>query len=136
MSTPAALPVSGRRALVGGALLMAVATVVGAFGAHALKDRLTPDRYAVLQTAVLYQFIHALGLLLVGVLAAQRGGRGLRLAGELLLAGVLLFSGSLYLLLCGAPRFIGVLTPVGGLCLITGWCTAAVALWRSAAPQR
>ena len=110
---------------------MAVATAVGAFGAHALKDRLPPDRYAVLQSAVLYQFVHALGLLFVGLLAAQRGSRGLRIAGDLLLAGVLLFSGSLFLLLCGAPRALGVLTPVGGLCLIAGWCVAAATLLRA-----
>lgn len=115
---------------------MAVATVVGAFGAHALHDRLAPDRYAVLQTAVLYQFIHALGLLALGALAARHSGRALRVAADLLLAGVLLFSGSLYLLLCGAPRFIGVLTPLGGVCLIAGWCVAAVALWRWAPLER
>ena len=136
MSAEVAAPASGRQALVAGALLMAVATVVGAFGAHALKDRLPPDRYAVLQTAVLYQFIHALGLLFVGLLSAQRASRSLRIAGDLLLAGVLLFSGSLYLLLCGAPHAIGVLTPVGGLCLIAGWSTAAVALWQSKPRQR
>ena len=132
MSTQAALPASGRRALVAGALLMAVATAVGAFGAHALHDWLAPDRYAVLQTAVLYQFIHALGLLALGALAARHSGRALRIAADLLLAGVLLFSGSLYLLLCGAPHFLGVLTPVGGLLLMGGWCVAAVALLRAA----
>ena len=136
MSTPTALPAAGRRALVAGALLMAVATVVGAFGAHALQDRLAPDRYTVLQTAVLYQFIHALGLLVLGALAARHGNRLLRIAADLLLAGVLLFSGSLYLLLCGAPRVLGALTPLGGLCLIAGWCLGAVALWRLMPPAR
>ncbi len=133
MSKEPAAPAAVRRALVAGAVLMAVATVVGAFGAHALKERLAPDRYVVLQTAVLYQFIHALGLLALGTLAARHDSRALRIAGDLLLAGVLLFSGSLYLLLCGAPHFLGVLTPVGGLFLMGGWCVAAVALLR--APQ-
>jgi uncharacterized membrane protein YgdD (TMEM256/DUF423 family) len=109
---------------------MAVATVVGAMGAHTLKGHLAADRYAVLQTAVLYQFIHALGLLLIGALLARRADRLLRMAADLLLAGVLLFSGSLYLLLAGAPPAFGVLTPVGGLCLIGGWCLAALAFWR------
>jgi uncharacterized membrane protein YgdD (TMEM256/DUF423 family) len=115
-----------------GALLLALGTLIGAFGAHALKARLAPDRYEVLQTAVHYQFIHALGLLLLGI-AAERTPtpeRALRIAGVLLLAGVLLFSGSLYLLLAGLPRSFGVITPVGGLCLILGWLTAAWAFAR------
>ena len=124
--------VSVRRALIAGSLLLALATAIGAFAAHALKAQLTAERFAVLQTAVLYQFIHGLGLLILGVLAAQRAARGLGLAIALLLVGVIFFSGSLYLLLCGAPRLLGVLTPVGGLCLIAGWCVAAWALWRAA----
>jgi uncharacterized membrane protein YgdD (TMEM256/DUF423 family) len=119
------------RAQVAGSVLLAVATGIGAVGAHALKSRLSADRYAILQTAVLYQFIHALGLLILGVLAAQRRIAGLGLAMGLLLAGVVFFSGSLYLLLCGAPRLLGLLTPVGGVCLIAGWLLAALALWRS-----
>ena len=122
---------TARRAQVGAALLLASATVAGAFGAHALKGRLAPGDYEVLQTAVQYQFIHALGLLLIGILLERRTQRTLRLAADLLLAGVLLFSGSLYLLLAGAPRMLGVLTPIGGACLIAGWCVAACALLHS-----
>jgi uncharacterized membrane protein YgdD (TMEM256/DUF423 family) len=122
---------TARRAQVGAALLLAAATVTGAFGAHALKGRLAPGDYEVLQTAVQYQFIHALGLLLLGILLARNAQRALRLAADLLLAGVLLFSGSLYLLLAGAPRVFGVLTPIGGACLIGGWCVAAFALLHS-----
>ena len=125
---------ASRRALCGGAVLMAIATIIGALAAHLLRDRLAAVRYEVLQTAVHYQFIHALGLLLLGALARQRHDRLLRIAADLLLAGVLLFSGSLYLLLGGAPLVIGALTPLGGLCLIGGWLLAAVALWR--APPR
>jgi uncharacterized membrane protein YgdD (TMEM256/DUF423 family) len=110
---------------------MASATIVGALAAHALRDRLAAVRYEVLQTAVLYQFIHALGLLLLGVLEQRRHDRLLGIAADLLLAGVLLFSGSLYLLLGGAPLALGALTPLGGLCLIAGWLLAAVALWRA-----
>ena len=125
---------ASRRALCAGAVLMALATIIGALAAHALRDRLAAVRYEVLQTAVLYQFIHALGLLLLGVLAQRRHDRLLGIAADLLLAGVLLFSGSLYLLLGGALLAIGALTPLGGLCLIAGWLLAAVALWR--APPR
>lgn len=110
------------------ALLLALATLIGAVGAHALKERLSADRYEVLQTAVHYQFFHALGLLALGLLLDRLRLRRLRAAGWLLFAGVLLFSGSLYLILAGAPRLVGVLTPVGGLALIIGWCTAAMAL--------
>lgn len=119
-----------RRAQASAALLLALATGLGAIGAHALRSRLTPGQYELLQTAVQYQFIHALGLLLIGTLAERNARRGLRIAADLLLAGVLLFCGSLYLLLAGAPRLFGVLTPIGGACLIAGWCVAACALLR------
>jgi uncharacterized membrane protein YgdD (TMEM256/DUF423 family) len=110
-----------------GALLLAVGTVVGAFGAHALKARLAADRYEVLQTAVHYQFVNSLGLLLIGVAAERIAAPRLRTAGALLLLGVLLFSGSLYALLAGAPSWLGVVTPLGGLSLIIGWVAAAMA---------
>jgi uncharacterized membrane protein YgdD (TMEM256/DUF423 family) len=110
------------------ALLLALATLIGAIGAHALRSRLDPDRYDVLQTAVHYQFFHALGLMAVGVLLDRLPRRALRAGGWLLFAGVLLFCGSLYLILAGAPRLIGVLTPLGGLALIAGWCTVAIGL--------
>jgi uncharacterized membrane protein YgdD (TMEM256/DUF423 family) len=110
------------------ALLLALATLIGALGAHALKGRLDADRYQVLQTALQYQFFHALGLLALAVLLDRLPSPALRGAGWLLFTGVLLFSGSLYLLLAGAPRIIGVLTPIGGLALIIGWCTVALAV--------
>ena len=110
------------------ALLLALATLIGALGAHALKGRLDADRYQVLQTALQYQFFHALGLLALAVLLDRLPSPALSVAAWLLFAGVLLFSGSLYLLLAGAPRTIGVLTPIGGLALIGGWCTAAIAV--------
>jgi len=122
-----------RRFCMLAALLLALATLVGALGAHALKPRLSADRYEVLQTAVLYQFLHSLGLLGLGLLSDRLRQPLLHRAGWLVFAGVILFSGSLCLLLCGAPRLFGVLTPLGGLCLIGGWCLAALALLRSRA---
>jgi uncharacterized membrane protein YgdD (TMEM256/DUF423 family) len=110
------------------ALSLAVATILGALGAHVLRARLTPDRYEVLQTALHHQYFHSLGLLGIGLLLDRLPLRTLRIAGWLLLVGVLLFSGSLYLILAGAPRFIGVLTPAGGFALILAWCLAALAL--------
>jgi uncharacterized membrane protein YgdD (TMEM256/DUF423 family) len=115
------------------AVLLALATLIGAVGAHVLQPRLSRERYEVLQTALHFQFFHALGLLAVGVLLDRLALRTLRAAAWLLFAGVLLFCGSLYLLLAGAPRMIGVLTPIGGLALIAGWSIAAIALG-SAAP--
>jgi uncharacterized membrane protein YgdD (TMEM256/DUF423 family) len=120
--------IEARTLRVAGALLLAVGTIVGAFGAHALKTRLPADRYEVLQTAVHYQFVNALGLLLVGVAAERIAAPLLHTAGALLLLGVLLFSGSLYLILAGAPNWLGAVTPLGGLALITGWLLAAWAL--------
>ena len=122
-----------RRFCMLSALLLALATVVGALSAHALKPRLAADRYEVLQTAVLYQFLHALGLLGLGLLSDRLQMRLLHAAAWLVFIGVVLFSGSLYLLLLGAPRTLGALTPIGGLSLIVGWCLAALALLRSRA---
>lgn len=115
------------------ALLLALATLIGAVGAHALKARLSADRYDVLQTALHYQFFHALGLLGLGLLLDRLPLRTLQAAGWLLFAGVLLFCGSLYLLLAGAPPLVGVLTPVGGLALIAAWCLVALAVGGRAA---
>jgi uncharacterized membrane protein YgdD (TMEM256/DUF423 family) len=125
------------------ALLLALATVVGALNAHALSGRLGPDAERVVQTAVQYQFYHALGLLGVAVLmgrlsaGAPRGFAWLQAAGWLLMVGIVLFSGSLYALAGGvggsARLLVGALTPLGGLSLILAWCAAAVGIARTAA---
>lgn len=117
-----------------GALLVALATVIGAMGTHLLKARLAVDRYEVLQTAVYYQFFHGLGLILIGILAERIGAVRLRTAGALLLIGVVLFSGSLYLLVAGAPSLIGIITPVGGTFMIVAWFIAAGTLWQTQRP--
>ena len=98
--------------------------VLGAFGAHALKTRLGADALAVWQTAVQYHFWHALALLAV----PQLTGAWAKAAGWLFVAGVLMFSGSLYALAFGAP--LGVVTPLGGVALILGWVAFAVAAVR------
>src|SRR6478672_2113940 len=104
-----------RLALSGAAMLMAVAVALGAFGAHALKTRLAPDALALWQTAVNYHAWHALGLLGVGVLMTQRPQvEGLRAPAALFVAGIVLFSGSLYALALGAPSRSGLVTPFGG----------------------
>jgi uncharacterized membrane protein YgdD (TMEM256/DUF423 family) len=131
VNPPGRSHLAAKRVLVAGAVLMAIASAAAAIGAHTLRTSLAPDSYRVFLTAVLFQFLHALGLLCVGLLLQRRNDRLLSVAGDLLLAGVLLFSGSLYALLCGAPHGVGVLTPIGGLCLILGWCLAAVSLARA-----
>lgn len=119
---------AARRFCMLAALLLALATVMGALAAHAFRARLSIERYDVLQTAVHYQFFHALGLMALGILSDRLPSRLLRLGGWLVFFGVLGFSGSLYLLVAGAPRVVGIVTPIGGLALIAGWCASALAL--------
>jgi uncharacterized membrane protein YgdD (TMEM256/DUF423 family) len=119
-----------RKTLAVAGALIALATVLGAFGAHALKAQLSPDKLAVYETAVRYHFIHALGLLVIGVLLRWLDGKLLRWSAALVLVGIILFSGSLYLLTFGAPRLVGVVTPLGGLALIGGWSLFAATMWR------
>jgi uncharacterized membrane protein YgdD (TMEM256/DUF423 family) len=119
-----------RKTLAIAGLLIALATALGAFGAHALKAHLPQDKLQVYETAVRYHFLHALGLLAIGVLLRSLDGELLRWAAALVLAGIVLFSGSLYLLTFGAPRLVGILTPVGGLALIAGWILFAATVLR------
>jgi uncharacterized membrane protein YgdD (TMEM256/DUF423 family) len=119
-----------RKTLALAGALIALATILGAFGAHALKAHLSQDKLPVYETAVRYHFFHALGLLAIGVLMRSVDGELLRWSALLVLVGIILFSGSLYLLTFGAPRFLGVVTPLGGLALIVGWGMFAVTMWR------
>ena len=119
-----------RKTLVVAGALIALATVLGAFGAHALKAHLSQDKLLVYETAVRYHFIHALGLLAIGVLLRSLDGELLRWSATLVLVGIILFSGSLYWLTFGAPRVVGVVTPIGGLALIAGWILFATTMWR------
>ena len=113
-----------------GGLLVALATVSGAFGAHALQTRLSPERLDIYETAVRYHFFHALGLLAIGLAARAIDAPVLRWSAVLVVVGIVLFSGSIYALSFSAPRFIGILTPIGGVALIAGWILFAVAMLR------
>jgi uncharacterized membrane protein YgdD (TMEM256/DUF423 family) len=117
---------TARLCVLASAVALAAAVALGAFGAHAVKTRLAPDSFAVYQTAVQYHFWHALGLLGVSVLMAQwPTAQGLAWAAWLLIAGLLLFCGSLYALaLTGAP-WLGALTPIGGAAFIAAWLILA-----------
>jgi uncharacterized membrane protein YgdD (TMEM256/DUF423 family) len=119
-----------RRTLAIAGLLIALATALGAFGAHALKAHLPQDKLQVYETAVRYHFLHALGLLAIGVLLRSLDSELLRWSAALVLGGIVLFSGSLYWLTFGAPRLVGLITPFGGLALIAGWILFAVTVLR------
>ncbi len=113
--------------LVLGSLVVGLSVVLGAFGAHGLKGRLSQERLTSFETGVRYQFYHGFALLLVGVLQAIGMASGwTTAAGWLFLAGVLLFSGSIYALTFGGPRWLGPITPLGGLAFILGWLLLAV----------
>lgn len=103
-----------------GALLMAVGIGIGALGAHALRGVLEPRQLESLHTAVYYQIFNALALLLLGGWM-RAGYTGLAWPSWLLAAGIVLFSGSIYVMLVGAPRPLGILTPIGGVLLIAAW---------------
>ena len=111
---------------------MALAVSLGAFGAHTLRDRLDAYSISVYERAVFYHFVHALGLLIAGLLGRAQAisGAALALVCWLLLAGIVLFSGSLYLLAVTGVRLWGAVTPFGGVSFIAGWVVLAVALLR------
>lgn len=107
------------------------AVIVGAFAAHGLKNMLAPEMIEVVKTGVQYQMYHALALLLVGLwLSHKPDTSGLKAGGLAFILGTLLFSGSLYALALGAPRWLGPVTPLGGLCFLLGWLFLLSAAWR------
>jgi uncharacterized membrane protein YgdD (TMEM256/DUF423 family) len=120
---------AARRFCMLAALLLALATFLGALSVHAFRPHLSAERYDVLQTGVQYQFFQALGLMGIGLLCDRVPSRLLSAAAWLVFLGVLGFCGSLYLLVAGAPNVVGIATPLGGLALIAGWCLCALALW-------
>jgi uncharacterized membrane protein YgdD (TMEM256/DUF423 family) len=119
---------------VAGSILLALAVIIGAFGAHALQGRLDAYSKGIYETGVMYHFFHALGLLVVSFLpriGALSASRAAWVCG-LMLAGVLLFSGSLYALAISGVRMWGAVTPFGGLCFIAAWLLLAYWLLRAA----
>ena len=103
---------------------------LGAFAAHGLKNRLTPEYLAVFQTGTHYQMIHALALFGVGLLALHMPGRSVNLAGGAFAVGILLFSGSLYLLTLSGIGKLGMITPFGGVAFLIGWLCLGLAAWK------
>ena len=107
-----------------GAALAGLSVVAGAFGARALKSKLTPELLTIFETAARYQMYHALGLIMVAVV--NEGSILITIAGWLFLGGIIIFSGSLYILSLTGIRWLGAITPIGGLAFIIGWACLAI----------
>ena len=126
------MPAIAKYFILLGALAGAAGVALGAFGAHALKARLSPDMLAVWQTAVQYHFWHALALVAIGVVALSLpASTALKWAGWLMVAGLVLFSGSLYVLALSGARWLGAVTPFGGVAWIAAWVLLAIAVLKS-----
>ena len=113
-----------------GAIYGALGVALGAFGAHGLKDRVDPGALEVWRTAASYQMWHALALLAVAWTLSQASSTAARVSGVAFTVGVVIFSGSLYTLVLTGHKWLGAVTPLGGLALIVGWISLAIALWR------
>jgi uncharacterized membrane protein YgdD (TMEM256/DUF423 family) len=116
--------------IIAGAVNAAIAVMLGAFGAHALKEKLSEHYLAIWETAVQYQMFHALGLIAIGILMSSSligPIPQLTWAGWLLLAGIVIFSGSLYILSLTGIGVLGAITPIGGVAFIIGWIMLIIA---------
>jgi len=113
-----------------GALLAGLAVAAGAFGAHGLRGRLDASALSAFETAARYQLFHALAIVLAAERAARAPGRAAEIAGNLFIAGILLFSGSLYARALGGPEWLALMTPFGGLAFMSGWVALAVSYGR------
>ena len=104
-----------------GALNAFIAVAAGAFAAHGLKDALSPDYMLTFKTAANYQMMHGIGLIVIGILQQTNTDKTLRYASATMFAGILLFSGSLYALTLSGIKWIGIITPFGGICFLIAW---------------
>lgn len=115
-----------------GSVNAALVVILGAFGAHALKARVSEQMLTVYQTGIQYHFYHALGLLIVAVIAWHLPtSTWLRWSGSLMFAGIILFSGSLYMLALTNIRWLGAITPIGGTAFILAWICLAIAVFKN-----
>ncbi len=124
---------AGRLFLVLGAVLGFLGVAAGAFGAHGLRGRVTAELLAAYQTGARYHLIHALALILMGALAPRLSSRATAVSGWAFVIGVVVFSGSLYALALTGTRWLGAVTPFGGVSLLVGWGALVWAGWRSRA---
>lgn len=117
--------------LIVGASLAGLAVLLGAFGAHGLKSKVSPEDLAIFETGVRYHMYHALGLLLIGIIGFNVSQDVIQIPAYLISAGIIIFSGSLYLLVLTDTRWLGAITPIGGVCFIAGWILLAFNLYKS-----
>ncbi|MGH7552832.1 MAG: DUF423 domain-containing protein [Longimicrobiales bacterium] len=113
-----------------GCVFAFLGVAAGAFGAHALEQRVPADRLATFEIGARYQMYHALALLALAWAASRWPGGAWRLCGLLFVGGVLVFSGTLYGIGLGGPRWLGAITPIGGAWLLAGWVVAGLSVWR------
>ena len=120
-----------QRILMSGALMALLGVAIGAFGAHGLKPFLSEQMLAAFETGVRYHLIHALGMLTAGLSLVYAPIRNFRWAGWAFFLGIVLFSGSLYVMSISGVRGLGIVTPLGGLCFIVGWGLLARGYWKA-----
>jgi uncharacterized membrane protein YgdD (TMEM256/DUF423 family) len=116
--------------IMAAAIFMALAVIIGAFGAHSLKQHLTEELLQTYKTGVEYHFYHALGLLLIGAISLYMPSGLLNWSAFFMGLGIIIFSGSLYLLAMTGIRWIGAITPIGGMSFIVGWLLLFFAAWK------
>jgi uncharacterized membrane protein YgdD (TMEM256/DUF423 family) len=116
--------------LMTASILLALAVAIGAFGAHGLKSHISVEMMQIYKTGVEYHFYHALGLLFIGVLSVSYPSGLLNWSAILLAVGIILFSGSLYVLAITGINWLGAITPFGGLCFIAGWVLLFITVWK------
>jgi uncharacterized membrane protein YgdD (TMEM256/DUF423 family) len=116
--------------LMTASILLALAVAIGAFGAHGLKAHLSTEMIQIYKTGVEYHFYHALGLVLIGIFSITFPSGLLNWSALLLVAGIILFSGSLYILSVTGIKWIGAITPLGGISFIAGWLLFFLAVWK------
>jgi uncharacterized membrane protein YgdD (TMEM256/DUF423 family) len=120
-----------RKWMMLGAVLTMLSVAIGAFGAHMLKEKIGTDAIAVYETGVQYHMIHAIGLLIIGLTAGHLGpSTKLKWAARLLFIGIIIFSGSLYVLSISGIKILGAITPIGGVAFIVGWLLLAIDVWQ------
>lgn len=116
---------------IAGSLSAFLAVALGAFAAHALKQKLSEEMFNIFEVGVRYHMYHALGLLIVGLAATRFSEANMAPVGWLFIAGTMLFSGSLYALSLSGMKWLGAITPFGGLCFLAGWLLLALKTWKS-----
>lgn len=119
-----------KKLMIAGAVNGMLAVALGAFGAHGLKEKLSPEMLDVFKTGVQYHMYHALALLLVALATSKLGDDGVKWPGRLFMTGIVLFSGSLYVLSISDVKWLGAITPFGGVCFIAGWLLFAHAAYK------